>query len=215
MVASRVVTIGIIAISVAVGFIVFYILSEAPKEEKKKQIDELMSLLLYFIVFIWIGKILLNFPLFIEDPLAILAYPSEANAFYLAVLFTGIIVRYKTVRNKLQLIPFANRVMFIFFATGTVYEFIQFAWNNYPYAFGNFVLFSTLFIIVFILRGRWKKSYLLGVGWGGFVIGMYVLNIVHPYVTLFGYMMNPSFIALLFVVSFGTCIFAQHWRKNG
>src|SRR5690625_1095176 len=88
--------VGIIVISFIVGFAFFYITSPLQKELKKAQLEEMFSQLVNFIIFIWVGKIILNFSIFIDDPLAILAYPSNSEAFYLAVLFSAILLFYKS-----------------------------------------------------------------------------------------------------------------------
>src|SRR5690625_3451826 len=102
VIASRVASIGIIIVSLAIGLITFYILNDLPKEKKKKYMEEFISQLVNFIIFIWVGKILLNISLFIQDPLAVLAYPGDSGAFYLAVLFTAIIAVYKKIYKSLD-----------------------------------------------------------------------------------------------------------------
>src|SRR5690625_4868656 len=89
-----------IAGSFIAGFIFFYLMSALSKAKKKQQAEEVTSLLINFVIYIWIGKILLNFLTFIKDPLAVLAYPSNSHAFYLALLFSGIHILYKNKRHK-------------------------------------------------------------------------------------------------------------------
>src|SRR5699024_2275046 len=122
-IASKAATIGIIIISLAVGVIFYYFFNNQPKSEKKKYTDELISQLINFIIFVWVGKILLNLSVFIEDPLAVLAYPGDSNAFYLAVLFTAIIVIYKGLRKNLNLFAFAESFTFVFLISLFFYEF--------------------------------------------------------------------------------------------
>src|SRR5690625_3616935 len=73
-----------IAGSFIAGFIFFYLMSALSKAKKKQQAEEVTSLLINFVIYIWIGKILLNFLTFIKDPLAVLAYPSNSHAFYIS-----------------------------------------------------------------------------------------------------------------------------------
>src|SRR5699024_12123600 len=79
-----------IAGSFIAGFIFFYLMSALPKAKKKQQAEEDTSLLLNLVINIWIGKILLNFFVFIKVPLPVLAYPSNSHTFYLSVLFRRI-----------------------------------------------------------------------------------------------------------------------------
>lgn len=64
----KLMSIGIIIISFVVGLIFFYMISYLSKEQRKAQIEEIVSQLINFIIFIWIGKIILNFSIFIKDP---------------------------------------------------------------------------------------------------------------------------------------------------
>ena len=111
----KLMSIGIIIISFVVGLIFFYMISYLSKEQRKAQIEEIVSQLINFIIFIWIGKIILNFSIFIKDPLAILAYPSNAEAFYLAVLFSAILLFYKAYKKKFDVLQLATSFLSVFF----------------------------------------------------------------------------------------------------
>src|SRR5690625_2609412 len=100
--AQVLLSIAIIIISFVIGFIFFYIISPLSKEEKRKHIEELVSLLINFIIFIWVGKIIMNLAIFISDPLAVLAYPSDSSAFYIACLLIILNIIYKTKRHGFQ-----------------------------------------------------------------------------------------------------------------
>src|SRR5690625_2232093 len=99
-------SIGIIIVSILAGLVFFYMTSHLPKEHKKAQLEEMFSQLVNFIIFIWVGKIILNVSIFIEDPLAILAYPSNSEAFYLAVLLSTILLFYKSWQKKFDVLHF-------------------------------------------------------------------------------------------------------------
>src|SRR5690625_4872518 len=96
----RISPILIIGVSFIAGFIFFYIFSNLHKTEKKEHIQEITSLIINFIIFIWIAKILLNFNLLIKDPFAGLAYPSNSNSFYLAIVFITVNIFIKVKRES-------------------------------------------------------------------------------------------------------------------
>ncbi|WP_010648806.1 MULTISPECIES: hypothetical protein [Oceanobacillus] len=95
-IASKLTAIGIIALSFAVGFLSFYLLSDLTREQKKLQVEEIISQLFNFVIFIWIGKILINLSTFISDPLSILAYPSDSKSFYFAIVSIALMLLYKS-----------------------------------------------------------------------------------------------------------------------
>src|SRR5690625_5254060 len=77
-------SIGLLIVSFLVGIGYFFIQSEQTKELRKKQLEVTSSLIINIVIYIWIGKVLVHLPEFFSDPLAILAYPSNSNAFYVA-----------------------------------------------------------------------------------------------------------------------------------
>src|SRR5699024_10926622 len=148
---------------------------------------------------IWIAKILLNLPLFIEDPLAVLAYPGDSSAFYLAVLFTSITVIYKSLRNNLDVLTFADGFTQVFLIALFFYEFIQFVMEDNVYSLGYLILLAILLLMFFLVRERMKTYMLLLTVLVGWTIGLFVLGFIYPFVSVFGYLIQPWFIILFFI----------------
>jgi len=214
VIASRISSIGIIFASLAIGLIIFHTLSDLPKEKKRKHMEELISQLVNFIIFIWVGKILLNISLFIQDPLAVLAYPGDSGAFYLACLFTAAIVVYKTVRKNLDIQKFADAFLHVFLVASFFYEFIQMILEDNTYSFGNMAVMAILLIIFFSIRGRITTLTLLITTLAGWTAGMLVLIMTQPIVTVFGYIIAPWFIVLFFIGCLSIIIFSERKRKS-
>lgn len=202
MVAASVSSIAIIVISIIVGIISFYIMSDGPKVQKKKQIEDITSQLINFVIFIWLGKIVLNFAIFIKDPLAILAYPSHSYALYLAVLFSALTLTYKGARKQMDVLAFINSFIPVFLLSSFVYEFIQIVWNDNTYFIGNIVLLTILLIFFLIIRGRIVTgafTMMMLIGWSA---GMVVMSFVQPFATVFGYIIAPWFVGVFFITCF-------------
>lgn len=201
VIASKVATIGVLVISLALALSLFYFFSDLSKDERKKYTDELISQLVNFILFIWAGKILLNISLFFQDPLAVLAYPSDSKAFYLAILFTAIIIFYKKKRGNLNLIVFAEAFTYVFLVAVFIYEFIQFILSKNQFSIGYLVLFLILLLLFYVMKGRVKVHTLLLTTLIVLTIGLLVLGVIYPYVALFGYLIEQWFILLFFTAS--------------
>lgn len=208
---SKLAAIGMIIFSIAVGLISFYLISNLPRETKKQQINEIISQTINFIVFIWIAKVILKFPLFIEDPLAVLAHPSNSNAFYLAILFTSLLLIYKSIRRKINLSVFLEAFIQVFLTASFLYEFIQYISGNNTYAFGHLLLLALLLILLLMLRERLKRAVTLFAILTGWTIGMLVLLFIQPFVTVFGYTMAPWFIILFFISICLIIIIKRKW----
>lgn len=150
---TKIYAIAMIVISMVVALAVYYLMTDLPKKEKKKQIDELTSQIVNFVIYIWIAKILLNLSLFITDPMAVLAYPSSAEAFYLAALFSVITLAIQSYRKKLQVIPLIMTFIPVFLISTFLFEFMQFTVMDESYAISQIVL-SGLVVDCFLLDSR-------------------------------------------------------------
>lgn len=207
-------SIAIIVISIIAGFISFYLIGDLSRSHKKKQLEEITSQLINFVIFIWLGKILLNFSVFIKDPLAILAYPSDSHAFYFAVLLSSIMLAYKSVRKQLDVQGLMNSFLPVFLAASVVYEFIQIVWYKDTYSIGYMVLLTVLLVIYLILHDRVAALTLTIIMLTGWSAGTLALAVILPFTTVFGYIMAPWFMGLFFLTSFTLIILKQRKRVS-
>ena len=115
---------GMIAGSFTAGTGIYYLHNTQSKQIKKQQIDQLLSLIISFIIYLWIAKIALQLPLLMKSPMAVLAYPSNSFHFYFAtglcLLHTAYIFRKKL--NEARL--FFQSFSFIMLSTLLVHEFL-------------------------------------------------------------------------------------------
>lgn len=210
----KLMSIAIIALSVIIGLIVFYLLSHESEAQKRTHIEEIFSQVINFIIFIWVGKIVLHLPLFVTDPLAILAYPSNSEAFYLAVLGSTLVLLYKSKRKKMDVLAFIDAFSIFFLAASLTYAFIQFTWEGDTYSFGYIVLAVMLLIFLLIVKERLATKTRVMILVTGWTLGMFLLNVVQPFTTVFGYIIAPWFAVLLFIVSWIIMIWKQRKRDS-
>lgn len=211
--STKLIAMFITITSIFGGILSFYMMSDLPKEQRKRHIEEITSQLINFLLFIWLGKIILNFPVFISDPLAILAYPSDSSAFYLAVLFSSLLLFYKSLRGQMNVVLLIQSFIFVFLIASFLYEFIQFAWYDNTYSFGYMVLLAILLILFLTAQGRIGSHTLISSLLIGWCLGIYIITTIQPFVTVFGYMVTPWFVGLFFAVSFTHLILNK--RKSG
>lgn len=76
----------IIIASFLIIFLLFRLISPYDKETIKRDLDRVTDLLLFTILAIIVTKIVLNFQLFLSEPIAVLAYPSDAKDLFFASL---------------------------------------------------------------------------------------------------------------------------------
>ncbi|OZU88621.1 hypothetical protein CIL03_09995 [Virgibacillus indicus] len=213
---DKIMSIGIIVISIAAGLIFFYLVSDLSRKKRKLLIEEMVAQLINFIIFIWLGKIILNVFIFIKDPLAILAYPSDSDAFSIALLFSAIVLIYKSKRKEIDVFLLIESFLSVFLVASFLYEFIQLVWNNNTYSLGNLGLFTVLLVLYLLIRDRVPVSKVIIVMLIGFSAGILLLSYIQPFATVFGYIMAPWFVSLFFIISLSTIIYQQRKKDcNG
>jgi hypothetical protein len=192
--------IGIIAVSFLVGFIFFYVMSPFTNKEKKKQAEAILSLLINFVLYMWAGKILLHLSVFVKDPLAVLAYPADSHAFYLAVLFSVLHIGYKVRRQGLDAQQLLYAFAYVFLFSSFVYECIDIIWMGNRYTWGYLGLLFVLLLLLILMQhtSRAKLNAGLLLIWG---LGQLVLAFALPFAAAFGYLMAPWFLIIVLAVS--------------
>ncbi|MFU0789583.1 MAG: DUF4386 domain-containing protein [Virgibacillus proomii] len=189
-------TIAINTISIAAGLAIYYISSKLGVNERKKVIEQLTSYIINFVLFIWLAKIIWQFPLFISDPVAVLAYPSNAQAFYLALFLILIQISYHRKKRGLNIQELLFHFIPVFLSASFTYQFIDIVWLNNQFAWGNFLLMMFLLLLFLRLRERLQQRTLIITITLCWVIGKLILSNLLPYTTIFGYMIHP----LLYIV---------------
>lgn len=206
--------IGIIIGSFLVGFAFFYVTSPFTKEVKKRVLDQTISMLINFVIYVWIGKILLNIGLFVRDPLAVLAYPSDSSAFYAATLLILIHIIWKVWRKKMTDTNLLVGFMPIFLAASFIYEFIQMFWFENSYSLMYIGMLTILIIIFLLVQDKiagWQLSLYLFMLWS---LGQIILSFILPFATVFSYIMSPWYLFIVLLLSIGLYFYLFRLKKR-
>lgn len=204
-------SIAIIILSLSMGFLTYYLLSDLAKEKKKIYMEEIVGQLINFVIYIWVGKIILNFTTFIVDPLAILSYPSNSNAFYLAVLLSVVTIMIQYKRGRIDVLSFFNAFTHIFLTASFVYEFMQVIWNNNTYSIGYIGLVALLIVAFLVMRDFVSPYWLNLLIFLGWTIGSLGLAVMMPIMMVFGYTMAPWFLVLMPIIG---CLQIVYQKKK-
>lgn len=201
-----------IVISIAAGLTFFYVTSPLEKSVKKQQMEENSSLIINFILFIWAGKILLNIGIFVTDPLAVLAYPSNSNAFYLAVLLLIINIAYRSRKKYLNVSTATSSLVPIFLGSAFVYEFIEVILNANTLSRGHLGLLLIILVIFLIMYERRSPAMVAGCVFAAWSLGQLMLTTLMSYTTLYGYILAEWFLIIVLIISITVLIFHQRKR---
>jgi len=206
-------TIGILTISLLMGFLFFYITTNEPKDVKKKQLENLLSFIINFIIFIWIGKIIVRIDIFVDDPLAILAYPSNVAAFYVATVLLAMNVSYTLFRRKQKAKELFNTFVPVLIATTFIFEFFQFVYMKYERAWILVLFLAILLLVLVLMQGKVAQHHanlLVFIAW---ITGQIILSTLIKYPVIFGYQVHSLFFISLFILVFIYFIYTKKRRK--
>ncbi|MFD2638415.1 hypothetical protein [Piscibacillus salipiscarius] len=197
---SVLISVGTLVVSFIVGIITYFLTSQESIDVRKKNIEEVSSFIVNVIIFIWIGKILLNINLFIQDPLAVLAYPSYSSAFYIGLIGAVLVFVRRMKKGLVDLAPFLNSLMVIFIFTSFTYEFVDYVWNDNLYTWRYLTLLFGITMIYIMISNKvsyYLTSGLLMVLWG---LGQTILSILLPFTTVFGYLISIWFFIIISII---------------
>ncbi|SES03148.1 hypothetical protein SAMN04487944_115124 [Gracilibacillus ureilyticus] len=195
--------------SLIIGLLFFWLISPDCKQNTKKRMDELGNLLIVFVFSLWIGKILLNLSAFIQDPLSILAYPSDSNAFYIAVVLSIIYGKIKIARSYNDMVDFLYAWIIVFFTASITYVFIQMIIGTAGFSWQYLGLHVLLIIMYTLLQDKYSKEKLVFSGIVLWSLGQLILSdFSHTYI--FQFLISFLFYALIFI---GTIIFIMIRKK--
>lgn len=203
---SKLTVIFILAISFALSLLAFYIMSGLSEAQRKKQASEIVSQLINFVLFLWLAKVLLKLPLFLQDPLAVLAYPANSDAFYLAALFTGLLIFCQSTKRKIEGEAFAHSLLQVMLAALFVYEFIQLIWRDHPFSFSYLLVYGPLLLLFHLLQERVSRKIQMASALFAAAAGFFIISFFVPYVSVFGYVLDGWFLALMIAAFFALLI---------
>lgn len=191
----------LIAISIISG-IAFYFFTEVnlTTAQKKTYINQFISFLINFVLFIWLGKVVLNATTIFEDPFAVLARPSDAKTFYFAVILLMINISYHILRHDLNVVPFVYRSLPILIVSSFTYEFIKITFLDNKSTWPYLTLLFLLVLFSFFAFEKMKSYifiYIVSTGW---LVGQFIISLFSPYIVFFQYMINEFFIIVTFVL---------------
>ncbi|WP_216639616.1 hypothetical protein [Virgibacillus phasianinus] len=186
--------------SFVVGFVLFKFTSPFTKSVTKKRLDEVGTILFMFVISLWIGKILTNFSIFIDDPRALLAYPSDSKAFYVAVVLLLLYGTFKFIDNCKQFLEILFSLIYVFLSASFVYEFTQIILRDLAFAWGYIGLLAVLLILIILLQGKMTTKQLVFLVILVWSLGQLVLSTFY-HTSVFQFYLDPGFYSLIAIGS--------------
>lgn len=202
-------TVGMLVISFIIGMAFFFFTNQSSIEQRKKQLESVLLLIINFVIFVWISKIILNLSLFVSDPLAVLAYPSPSTAFYLATAFLVTNIIYRVWRHNMNVMEWLEAFTPVFLAAAFSYEFFDMLGSAHPSGIIRLIFLMGLLVVYLILDRKVssaKRALLLMTVWA---LGQFILSFIDPQVALFGYRLSKWFSLAIVIVFVGYIFYNQ------
>ncbi|SHM65851.1 hypothetical protein [Gracilibacillus kekensis] len=132
--------------SFVIGCILFYFLSPFDKKQTRQLLDTASNILFTLIISLWIGKVLWNIDVFLSDPMAVLTYPSNTMALYLALILTIGYSWWKWIRTFRSYQGHLYVLITIFLLASFLHSFMEqiFFQTSWQYLVGLLILLSYL-----------------------------------------------------------------------
>ena len=191
----------LLVMSFLAGLGYFYIQSEQSKAIRKKQLEATSSILINIVIYIWLGKVIANLPKFIEDPLAILAYPSNSTAFYIASILGFINIMINVIKKKVALDTYIIAFIPVFIGASLIFEFVSYINNGTT---SNLTYFILLVVLVSLQLLMYKKTSIIKLNLIIVLIWAFVkllFSFVLSYTTIFNYMIHPLYFIIIILIT--------------
>lgn len=201
----------VFVIGFGIGLLFLGFLKAFEKNELKQQIDDILSIVFTFIIALWIGKVLLRFPQFLEDPMAVLVYPSNTATFYSAVLLTIIYSAYTFKKKHISMFTILFSWMTVFLTTLFVYEFVFFIDGGSIERIGFLSLFACLTIYNIVFQGKIRQQTLGIILFFGWALGSWILAFFYQ-ASIFQFYIDKWFLGVLLIVSI--LLLVYNYRKR-
>src|SRR5699024_5533302 len=198
----------LLIVSFIVGIIVYYIFSPLDKKERKQHLDWITTLLVVFIISLWIGKGIKQYSILFSHPLSVIVYPADRWVFYIAVaLLVGYIILMKFWKDKGNLNDLYAG-LYILFTAQFVYEFIHYIAEEQTGYIWLVFLYGMLVALLVFLNQREEKlmiaSGLMGIcSIGNILYGLFYEG------TLFHFYTDVWFWSVWLVISVRLFVFAR------
>lgn len=202
------VSIAILIVSTAGAMGLYYISFNISKKEKKQHLEIVTSYGIQFVIYMWIGKVLVSLPKAIADPLSVLAYPGDSWAFYTATFLTLLHLLIQSKRQKVQPKQLFQGFVPIFFFASFIYEFIQISVEGTPLN----VYFLGITAITLVMMFVYQTKEMAAVGSWLMIVwaaGSSLLGFIEGYVVIFDYVLQPWYFIALTLLFIGVLVDTQ------
>ena len=191
-----------------------FTVSEFGRNEARE--DDLFTITLSLIITLWIGKIVTNFPLFIKNPQAGLAYPAGKYALYAGLVMTGIYIVWHYSR-KGESRPWPDVLLaglMVIISGQFLYGFFNFVFEMEPVKISYLIFYSILLIVMIFTKGLMDRTVLAFGLLAVFAAGQVILGFFWKGY-LFQFLPGPIFWFIIMLAGLYGLLYQRRLRNRG
>ncbi len=195
------------------GAFYFSLFSGMADEDRKRLFETVSSLAVTFVLVFLFGKIVIQFPLFIEEPRAVLAYPSGRKSFYLASAAAAVQAVYTVKRKQAGSAELFKAVLLILLPALFIHKFLSIIYIYSGVSSADLVEFGFLLVVILYLTYRevsFRRMAGVWVAWLGMKLAV---SFFSPLLTVMGVLVDRWFLFALLAVS--TIFITQITKRRG
>lgn len=205
---TMMVSIAILIISTAGAMGLYYISFNLSKRERKQHIEIVTSYGIQFVIYMWVGKVLVSLPKAIADPLSVLAYPGDSRAFYTATLLILLHLWIQSKRQRVRPELLFQGFIPIFFFASLIFEFLQITVEGSSLNVYFLGITAMTLVMMFVYQNKSADviySWLMII----WATGSSLLGFLKGYVVIFDYVLKPWYFVLLTLFFIGILVYIK------
>src|SRR5699024_7395233 len=153
-----------------------------------------------------------HLPEFFSDPLAILAYPSNSNAFYVASGLGLINIIINVTRKKVALRSYIHAFIPILIGASLLFEVIHYIQNG---TINNLTYLLLLILLVgiqliFNIQHIVKLNLIIAIIWSTVQLGLFL---IYNYTMIFNYLIHPIYFVIIIILAIYCLIKKGTWSE--
>lgn len=199
--------------SFIIGLLLFWLACSWEKKYKRYYIDLVLSSLLFFTISLWGSKILINWSLFLDDPMAIVTFPSTTSSFYLAFCLMVAYVMYLSRKSGFKLFMFLHSFVVIFVMASFSFLFTQYLFSNIPVSLLELSLHFILLLTWLIIHPNVQQYLLASAGIVCLAIIKWMI-LIEKGTTVFGFPLSANFYAIISLFGIGLALYGKGRNKR-
>lgn len=204
-------TLAVLIVSLILGVIVYFVFGQAKYLAKKQHVDDFMTMLIVFILSLWVAKFITNFTYAFQFPLAVLVYPADRWALYVGIVLAFLYMRFVFMKKHSSIKELILTTFIILISAQFIYKFVYYIMERSSDLIWGMTLYGLLLSLSLIWQQKQFSVYFLGyimtiLGLGNLILASFTR------VTFFHFFTDWVFWLVILLI--GTFFIILNARKN-